>query len=68
MRMLNILCASFTIFFGLWIAYHLFYLSIYGSGVIEEPNQIIAIGELAVTLAVIAMAGYTWFRLAYRKR
>ena len=60
---LTLFCVSFTMFSGGWIALHLFYLAIYGSVIIAEPNRVIAISELVFTVAFIVMAIYTWFGL-----
>ena len=63
MKTLSIFCASLAIAFGSWIAYHLFILTVYGSGIISEPNKYIAAGELVFTIVCVIIAIYTWLKL-----
>lgn len=63
---LSLFCASSALMFGIWIAYHLWILVLYGSGVISEPKVWIALPEFVFTLLVIVVASYTWKLLVWR--
>lgn len=66
--LLSLFCASFTIMSGLWVAYHLFYLVLYGEGVIREPRQWLATLEFALTMLIVGVGCYTWYKLAWKPR